>query len=145
MGSPGCGNSDGWVKIEGQWFLFRDDHQVYGDKSWHEAENYCRVRGANLASVTSEEMFEELKKRMKLGELWIGLQDPHRNGSWMWSDGSPFELEKWFEGEPSDLGKEYCGEMQKRRSKETGWNNRRCGAEVSWICSRKTCREFFLS
>merc|ERR1712226_538472 len=99
-----CGNSDGWEKIEGQWFLFRDDHQVYGDKSWSQAEKYCRVRGANLASVTSEEMFEGLKKRMKLGELWIGLQDPHRNGSWIWSDGSPFELEKWFEGEPSDLG-----------------------------------------
>ena len=111
-------------------------------KDWSEAEKDCRDLGANLASVTSEEIFDKLKNMMKIEELWIGLSDPKKSGIWEWSDGSDFKFESWFLNEPSNDTGEHCVEMQKRsRSRITGWNNRKCSDEISWVCSRKTCSE----
>ena len=98
--------------------------------------------GANLASVTSEEEFHQLRSKMIVGELWIGMSDPQKDGTWEWSDGSPFKFEKWFSNEPSKDPGEHCVEMQKRsQSSETGWNNMNCSDKNSWVCSRKTCGE----
>uniref|UniRef100_A0A3P8QTH6 C-type lectin domain-containing protein n=1 Tax=Astatotilapia calliptera TaxID=8154 RepID=A0A3P8QTH6_ASTCA len=45
--------------------------------TWADAELHCVSEGTNLVSIHGENVF-----------TWIGLGDIHKEGRWMWSDGS---------------------------------------------------------
>ena len=94
--------------------------------------------------MTSDTIFNDVRNRMGVGELWIGMfNNPRQTGIWRWSDGSPFTFDKWLKDEPSDDPLEYCVEMQKQTNAKriTGWNNANCADKKGWVCSRKTCGE----
>uniref|UniRef100_A0A8D2F6Y4 C-type lectin domain family 4 member F n=1 Tax=Theropithecus gelada TaxID=9565 RepID=A0A8D2F6Y4_THEGE len=63
-------------------------------KSWHEAEQFCVSQGAHLASVASKE--EQIRAFLVevTGKVyyWIGLTDRGTEGSWCWTDGTPFNV-----------------------------------------------------
>uniref|UniRef100_A0A3Q3GUT3 C-type lectin domain-containing protein n=1 Tax=Labrus bergylta TaxID=56723 RepID=A0A3Q3GUT3_9LABR len=75
-----------------------DDHYVLvvDDKSWFDAQNFCRQHHTDLVSVRSPAENLELKRRLQEGigvqEAWIGL---HRV-PWKWSDGSSSFFRKWL-------------------------------------------------
>lgn len=94
--------------------------------TWAEAQSYCRLKYADLATVTNAEdqlRLLDLVKR-EVPHAWIGL----RKGStrrWMWSDGSgPAQYTPWAENEPNNVDpKSWCAEMRS----DGFWNNDNCG------------------
>uniref|UniRef100_A0A3P9BII6 C-type lectin domain-containing protein n=1 Tax=Maylandia zebra TaxID=106582 RepID=A0A3P9BII6_9CICH len=55
--------------------------------TWADAELHCVSEGTNLVSIHGENVF-----------TWIGLGDIHKEGRWMWSDGSQVSFELWGQG-----------------------------------------------
>ena len=63
---------------------------------WHDAEAYCQSMGGNLASIESEEELEKIKVHLSPGYgTWIGGFFEVEEGTWKWSDGSPWEYSPW--------------------------------------------------
>ena len=71
-------------------------------KNWTEAEAECQRNGGHLASVTSNELYEELKDAFGSVSVWLGGR--RELGKWSWSDNSTWGFTKWAEGHPYDTG-----------------------------------------
>ena len=60
-----------------------------------------------------------------LTAYWLGGNDLHREGSWVWPSGQPFTYTNWVEGEPNDQdGKEDCIAIDS--PKEYKWMDLNC-------------------
>uniref|UniRef100_A0A7N8Y3Z2 Phospholipase A2 receptor 1 n=1 Tax=Mastacembelus armatus TaxID=205130 RepID=A0A7N8Y3Z2_9TELE len=90
----------GWESHSGLLHCFKvfHDEKVLMKRSWVEADFFCQVLGAQLASFHhyEEQMFvKHLLSNMFEGTegrwFWVGLnkRDPRHPGAWQWSDGSP--------------------------------------------------------
>ena len=61
------------------------------DKTWYEAQEYCRSRNGDLATVTNMEDLNQLTDMTAGATTWIGLNDFNRKtmdsypNSWRWS------------------------------------------------------------
>ena len=75
--------------------------------NWTEAEDFCKMKGAHLASVTSSAINDyvlEGKARRDLIHLWIGGTDAEVEDVWKWTDCSSWEFSFWDVGEPNNFG-----------------------------------------
>ncbi|XP_014827772.1 PREDICTED: macrophage mannose receptor 1-like [Poecilia mexicana] len=90
------------------------------NKTWTEAQQYCREKHTDLVTVTNMKDMERLINISagEIKEAWIGLYDQtHGNRTWYWSlPGVEFnESEtKWNTGEPrdgNDCGYNYQGKL----------------------------------
>ena len=108
-------------------------------KNWTEAEEFCKSEEGHLASVTSQEVhkfiLEEVGKR-KI-KVWIGATDQESEGTWKWSDYSPFDLEGLIE-EPSADRKLNCVQLY-ITSEGQGWNDLECDSTLNFICAKEKC------
>uniref|UniRef100_A0A3B5L008 C-type lectin domain-containing protein n=1 Tax=Xiphophorus couchianus TaxID=32473 RepID=A0A3B5L008_9TELE len=101
---------------------------IFTNKTWTEAQQYCREKHTYLATVTN---MKDMKRLINISagdqsEAWIGLNTkPEFTRTWFWSlSGEKFdESEKnWNNNEPTDRGiqgSENCGidqQMQKSLS-----------------------------
>ncbi|KAM8746698.1 macrophage mannose receptor 1-like [Acanthopagrus schlegelii] len=108
-------------------------HLIADSLTWHEAQSFCRVKHADLATVNHMDDKNELDKTLGGRTMlsWIGLL---RGGTrrWMWSDGrGAAHFTHWGGGGPSnDNGIEWCGEI----SQTTWWNDLSCGEENDFVC-----------
>ncbi|XP_054914564.1 C-type mannose receptor 2-like [Poeciliopsis prolifica] len=68
-------------------------HLIREEKSWLEAQSYCREKHTDLISGTKQLQDEELKEVMKTtwSKSFIGLF----RDTWRWSDGSSFSFRHW--------------------------------------------------
>lgn len=68
--------------------------------NWFEAQNACRAKGGNLASIHSQAdndfltsvCFEKCRQQGNCNyqsDCWIGLNDQQKEGAYVWTDGSP--------------------------------------------------------
>ncbi|XP_054914693.1 C-type mannose receptor 2-like isoform X3 [Poeciliopsis prolifica] len=90
-------------------------HYINENKTWTEAQQYCREKHTDLVTVTN---MKDMKRLINISdgdikEAWIGLYD-QTNGTrtWYWSlPGLEFnESEtKWNKGEPQDYWYYNCG------------------------------------
>ncbi|XP_059917573.1 lactose-binding lectin l-2-like [Gadus macrocephalus] len=115
-------SADSKVKLErgscpSFWYEFDTDCYKYVASllTWADAELYCQSLGANLVSIhsTSEMIFiVRLIQNFDptKGNHWIGLSDVHKEGSWIWSDGSPVDAAFWTEPN-NHKGAEDCVHM----------------------------------
>ncbi|XP_058047349.1 C-type lectin lectoxin-Lio1-like [Ahaetulla prasina] len=125
----------GWFFYNGQCYkVFRQR------KSWHEAEMCCRQQeeGSHLASIHSWEeswfVARVVSQNVYLFNVWIGLSDPEKQRTWVWSDGSSFRYRSWKRGEPNNLfWNEYCIELWSF-SGYLRWNDQRCRSRRYFIC-----------
>uniref|UniRef100_A0A3P8VSP6 C-type lectin domain-containing protein n=1 Tax=Cynoglossus semilaevis TaxID=244447 RepID=A0A3P8VSP6_CYNSE len=124
------------------WYSFNDRCFKYMStrKTWAEAELYCVSEGANLVSIHSVEEHGFVRTLIRNVDLaqewtWIGLSDIHKEGSWMWSDGSPVRFLDWAVGEPNSQGNEDCGLTNFETTKQ--WNDQGCLSVQSFVCATR--------
>ncbi|XP_052353462.1 macrophage mannose receptor 1-like isoform X1 [Oncorhynchus keta] len=114
--------------------LAHEYHFVNMNKTWTEAQRFCREKYTDLATI---ENMEDMKRLINTvdsgynGSAWIGLQ----KGEWQWSladrDYSQGYV-NWEATEPNNAGgKEDCVFM--RRSGQ--WNDAPCNFQHFFICN----------
>ena len=141
MNGTNCSNSctpvcpDGWEEFVGRCFLWVRNNKT----SWDAAENFCQNEGGHLASVTSKEVQDFILDRVGQSPVWIGATDRRREGSWEWSDCSPFNFTGWAPGEPSERNTENCAELYRAERYLKGWNDLDCNTSLDFVCSRTIC------
>ncbi|XP_030286385.1 C-type mannose receptor 2-like isoform X1 [Sparus aurata] len=107
---------------------------VTEQKSWFEAQSYCRQHHTDLVSVRSPAENQELRSRLQadqaVQEAWIGLhKDP-----WKWSDGSSSSFRQWWPDQPNnENNSQLCATMHKG-----SWDNWTCDTEFSILCQNIT-------
>jgi len=74
------------------------------EMDWHDAVDYCRDMGVELASVHSAEENAFINSICTGSRCWIGLSDFENEGEFVWSDGSDLDFLYWLSGEPNNNG-----------------------------------------
>ncbi|KAM3596546.1 uncharacterized protein V6R79_016399 [Siganus canaliculatus] len=112
--------------------------------TWADAELNCVSQRANLVSIHSlaeENFVKTLIKNFDPAQsfTWIGLSDIHKEGRWMWSDGSAVNFQFWSPGQPDNYnGIEDCGNLN--FGSLLKWNDAPCSLTLPSVCaSRITC------
>ena len=106
-------------------------HYVSTSLTWQAAEDNCLSLGGHLASAHSVEEQESLLALGGTSRYWIGGNDIATEGSWMWSDGTPWDYTAWCGPEPNNMGNEDCVE---NHGTHLCWNDRPCGTTQRSIC-----------
>ncbi len=106
---------------------------VTEEKSWFEAQCYCRQHHKDLVSVRSPAENEEVRSRLQgnqsVQEAWIGL---HRD-SWKWSDGSWSTFRHWWDLQPdNENNSQACASMHRG-----SWNDSKCDTKFNILCQSK--------
>uniref|UniRef100_A0A3B1JNN3 C-type lectin domain-containing protein n=1 Tax=Astyanax mexicanus TaxID=7994 RepID=A0A3B1JNN3_ASTMX len=115
-------------------------HFVNENKTWTEAQNYCRQNYTDLATINNMDEMKKLNETLKGkgGEfVWIGLNRGD-TGKWRWSlpDGNFYTVgdkdQNWRNGEPNNLGgKEFCAAMYEQDGK---WFDENCEKKHTSVC-----------
>ncbi|XP_062292424.1 lactose-binding lectin l-2-like [Scomber scombrus] len=125
-----------WYSFNGRCYKYISTHMT-----WADAELYCVSEKANLVAIHSQEENNFIQSLIRnfdpaQGNTWIGLSDIHKEGRWMWSDGSAVNFVFWNKGEPSNHGgKEHCTHNFGSASK---WNDAPCSHKYSFVCVSRT-------
>ncbi|XP_060716241.1 macrophage mannose receptor 1-like isoform X2 [Tachysurus vachellii] len=115
-------------------------HFVNENKTWTEAQTYCRENYTDLATISNMGEMKKLNHTLmkeNAKKAWIGLQRAVR-GRWMWSledqtfyrDGVTYT--NWNGGEPNNArGNEYCVTCNKDN---TLWKDNQCESLYPFVC-----------
>nr|XP_006121317.1 C-type lectin BfL-2-like [Pelodiscus sinensis] len=124
------------------WFHYRDHcYKFFSEKlTWSDAEIECQHEqtGAHLASILNDAetniVAQYLSTATSTDRVWIGLHDPNKDKTWLWTDGSRFRYRTWMAGEPNnDRSREYCVEMYASTGYKK-WNDVTCEREAPYLC-----------
>uniref|UniRef100_A0A3B3WMP2 C-type lectin domain-containing protein n=1 Tax=Poecilia mexicana TaxID=48701 RepID=A0A3B3WMP2_9TELE len=111
-------------------------HYINENKTWTEAQQYCREKHTDLVTVTN---MKDMKRLINISagemkEAWIGLYDQtHGNRTWYWSlPGVEFNESEtnWNPGEPTDKGTENCVIVNKNLK----WIDTQCHSSNHFLC-----------
>ena len=131
---PGC--KQGWEQNGTHCYFWNEKAMT-----WPEAEDYCRNQSGHLASVTSHAINDYIvkgKNKRGLNRLWFGGSDLEAEGTWRWTDCSPWEFEFWKSGEPNNnWGAQDC--LNFYPTWEAAWDDQRCKNSAPFLCSQAIC------
>ncbi|XP_075900046.1 C-type Lectin CRL-like [Nelusetta ayraudi] len=125
------------------WFSFNNCCYKYVAAllPWADAELNCMSQEAHLVSIHSLEENKFVSTVINnfdphQGFTWIGLSDGHKEGAWMWTDGSAVKFHHWCPGEPNDEHQtEDCVHTNNCDiSKPPKWNDSRCSIAYASVC-----------
>lgn len=111
------------------YYIFTDE------RSWYDADNFCKSQNGYLATITSSEeqqfihqYIQEVKKSLTDDnsetwnkELWIGANDSNFEGVWEWSNGESFSYTNWGNNQPDDSGGQDYGVLLSFLSEGSGY------------------------
>ncbi|XP_014833937.1 PREDICTED: C-type mannose receptor 2-like [Poecilia mexicana] len=117
-------------------------HYISEEKTWTEAQQYCRKKHTDLVTVISMTDMERLNSNSQRGikEAWIGLRDEtNAQRSWHWSlPGVEFNENEtnWETKEPNDLppGGQNCGIIWKDSPHFLKWGDLSCNEKHNFLC-----------
>ncbi|XP_002730970.1 macrophage mannose receptor 1-like [Saccoglossus kowalevskii] len=121
------------VLFENQCFLF-----VETPKKWHEAQQFCVIRGGNLATVSSRHVQSFLEYQLhgrEHADYWIGLHDIRQEGEFIFTDKDipPGRWDNFNIGQPDNATDgDDCVEM--KSSWGYKWNDQLCTTLRNYIC-----------
>ncbi|XP_075780138.1 C-type lectin-like [Pelodiscus sinensis] len=124
------------------WFRYRNHcYRFFSEKlTWSAAEVKCQNHhpGAHLASILSDaerDVVDQYLSESTSTELvWIGLHDPNKDKTWVWTDGSVYRYKAWNIGEPNNAkGREYCVELLVTTGYKN-WNDDPCEMKIPYLC-----------
>lgn len=109
--------------------------------SWDIARLKCQLAAHNgdLASIHSSaesSFLSELAGPLTGTEVtWIGGSDKETEGTFVWSDGTPWDTDLWADGEPNNAenpinGDEDCAGI----GGGGGWNDSPCDKGFHFVC-----------
>ncbi|XP_041665587.1 ladderlectin-like [Cheilinus undulatus] len=122
-----------WYSFNGRCYKY-----VATSMTWADAELHCVSIRANLVSIHSLAEQDFVKTLIRnfdpgLKHTWIGLSDVHKEGSWMWSDGSAVNTTIWLPGQPDNYqGNEDCTEIW---GPDFRWNDILCTMTKPFVCA----------
>uniref|UniRef100_A0A3B3YQT0 C-type lectin domain-containing protein n=1 Tax=Poecilia mexicana TaxID=48701 RepID=A0A3B3YQT0_9TELE len=106
------------------------------NKTWTEAQQYCREKHTDLVTVTNMKDMKRLTSKSPgtMTEAWIGLRDPtNAQRTWHWSQpGVEFDVNKteWNHDEPNDNDIENCGFILDSLK----WGDISCNRQKYFLC-----------
>ncbi|XP_064870645.1 macrophage mannose receptor 1-like [Oncorhynchus nerka] len=105
---------------------------IQENKTWIDAQSYCRQYHTDLVSVRNQTENTEIEKKISLRGLpvWIGLF----LDSWRWSDQSDSSFRNWLSGRPSTDQGYNCTLVHSNPSDYTKWVNQPCDVNYPFIC-----------
>jgi len=101
-------------------------------RNWRGARRMCHRKRGHLASIHSKTTHDAILRRFpQCSKGWIGLTDGEKEGTFRWSDGSPFDYKNWNKGEPNDYNKKE--DFVQMTTK--GWNDLDGKSKQAYICA----------
>ncbi|XP_036967732.1 type-2 ice-structuring protein-like isoform X2 [Acanthopagrus latus] len=131
--APSC--PDGWTSYNDHCFLY-----VPTTMTWANAEKHCQTQGGNLASVHSFEEHNAIQSMIQ-GQMmgypltWLGGYDATQEGTWFWSDGTPFTINYWAPGQPDNRANAHC--LLMNFGDEKKFDDQPCDYSKSFVCGKK--------
>ncbi|KAA8582717.1 type-2 ice-structuring protein [Etheostoma spectabile] len=125
----------GWTGYNGRCFLY-----VPTPMTWADAEKNCLYHGGNLASVHGfdehhviQSMIQRITHMYPL--TWLGGSDAQQEGSWFWSDGTPFKFNYWSPRQPDNQANADCLLMNFGDQKK--FDDQPCHYHMPFVCAKK--------
>uniref|UniRef100_A0A671TNX0 Galactose-specific lectin nattectin-like n=1 Tax=Sparus aurata TaxID=8175 RepID=A0A671TNX0_SPAAU len=130
---PSC--PPGWTSYSIRCFLY-----VPSTMTWANAEKYCQSQGGNLASVHSfdeQHVIQTMIQRQTSGYplAWLGGCDAAQEGTWFWSDGTPFSYNYWATGQPDNRANANC--LLMNFGDEKKFDDQPCNYIKPFVCAKK--------
>ena len=111
--------------------------------NWQTAEAMCVEWGGHLVSIHSDvENYVVNSIRDTNDFTWIGLSDTETDGTYVWTDGSPFDYESFASNQPDSFGGESCFHLFDQPRGELTWNDYHCNrdtwgsVQTSFVCKK---------
>ncbi|TDH07346.1 hypothetical protein EPR50_G00105060 [Perca flavescens] len=106
--------------------------------NWTSSREACFAVGADLVVINSRGEQAFVNGLLESGQnVWIGLTDRLKEGTWMWVDGTPVTTTIWADDQPNSYnGNQDCGESVQRSSGVGDWNDEGCSAVQGFICEQ---------
>uniref|UniRef100_A0A3Q3J2A0 C-type lectin domain-containing protein n=1 Tax=Monopterus albus TaxID=43700 RepID=A0A3Q3J2A0_MONAL len=133
----------GWTFMNSVCYYFAFS-EALSRRSWQDAREFCKKRGADLAVIDSREKnlavsnlinsYQDSSRAIVQSGFWIGLRDVEDEGIWKWLDGTRLTEGFWNDGEPNNNGDEDCAATYPRRNMFKAWNDAPCNHDLKWIC-----------
>uniref|UniRef100_A0A3B1J4S4 C-type lectin domain-containing protein n=1 Tax=Astyanax mexicanus TaxID=7994 RepID=A0A3B1J4S4_ASTMX len=104
---------------------------INDQKTWCDAQSYCRKHHTDLASVRSQaESQLIINATINNNHLWIGLF----NDSWEWSDQSSSSFRYWNSNQPNNNkgNQDYCTTV--KMTEQGHWNDKSCDKSFQFVC-----------
>ncbi|XP_041926688.1 C-type mannose receptor 2-like [Alosa sapidissima] len=115
-------------------------HVVKEQKSWTEAQQYCREEFIDLATIDDMTEMEKVKSMIHeagAGNAWIGLKQGN-SPKWQWSLAdrdfyreNETEFRNWASNPPNGGAEEECVAMKHANGK---WHHNKCIERLPFIC-----------